>query len=165
MSDFLTGLKEANNLKFTENGALTHRSTTSDLLDLFALGGAYRNRTDMDIIQLVNKAFCEDEVYTLKCLFYLRDIREGQGERRFFKTAIKFLATDHTDAIRRNLKMIPVFGRWDDLYALVDTPLEDEMFKFMYEQLCLDFESKTPSLLGKWLKSENASSKETKLLA
>ena len=165
MSDFLTGLKEANNLTFTENGALTHRSTTSDLLDLFALGGAYRNRTDMDIIQLVNKAFCEDEVYTLKCLFYLRDIREGQGERRFFKTAIKFLATDHTDAIRRNLKMIPVFGRWDDLYALVDTPLEDEMFKFMYEQLCLDFESKTPSLLGKWLKSENASSKETKLLA
>ena len=91
MSDFLTGLKEANNLTFTENGALTHRSTTSDLLDLFALGGAYRNRTDMDIIQLVNKAFCEDEVYTLKCLFYLRDIREGQGERRFFKTAIKFL--------------------------------------------------------------------------
>lgn len=165
MSDFLTGLKEANNLTFTENGALTHRSTTSDLLDLFALGGAYRNRTDMDIIQLVNKAFCEDEVYTLKCLFYLRDIREGQGERRFFKTAIKFLATDHTDAIRRNLKMIPVFGRWDDLYALVGTPLEDEMFKFMYEQLCLDLESKTPSLLGKWLKSENASSKETKLLA
>ena len=61
--------------------------------------------------------------------------------------------------------MIPVFGRWDDLYALVETPLEDEMFKFMYEQLCLDLESKTPSLLGKWLKSENASSKETKLLA
>ena len=73
MSDFLTGLKEANNLTFTENGALTHRSTTSDLLDLFALGGAYRNRTDMDIIQLVNKAFCEDEVYTLKCLFYLQE--------------------------------------------------------------------------------------------
>lgn len=32
MSDFLTGLKEANNLTFTENGALTHRSTTSELL-------------------------------------------------------------------------------------------------------------------------------------
>lgn len=165
MSDFLTGLKESNNLTFTENGALTHKSTTSDLLDLFALGGAYRNRSDLDIVQLVNRAFYEDQLYTLKCLFYLRDIREGQGERRFFKTAIKFLAIDHTDAIRRNLKMIPIYGRWDDLYALVDTPLEDEMFRFMYEQVCLDLESKTPSLLGKWLKSENASSKETKMLA
>ena len=47
----------------------------------------------------------------------------------------------------------------------MDTPLESAVFLFMKKQLALDVQSKTPSLLGKWLKSENASSKETKALA
>lgn len=47
----------------------------------------------------------------------------------------------------------------------MDTPLENAVFLFMKKQLALDVQSKTPSLLGKWLKSENASSKETKALA
>jgi hypothetical protein len=64
--------------------------------------------------------------------------------------------------MKRNLKYIPMFGRWDDLYAFVGTPLEADAFNFMKEQLALDVQSKTPSLLAKWLKSENASSVETK---
>ena len=150
--DFMEVWKRNSEMIRTENGAAARNTSRSAVYDMFATGGSYRQRSDEDITLLFHKAYNEDKDLALKCLFYLRDIREGQGERRFFKTAIKFLATDHTDAIRRNLKMIPVFGRWDDLYALVDTPLEDEMFKFMYEQLCLDLESKTPSLLGKRLK-------------
>lgn len=165
MNNFLNGLKDTANLTYTENGARSYRSTKSDLLDLFALGGAYRARSEQDCIFLFMKAYEENSTYAMKCLFYLADVREGQGERRFFKTCYRWLANKHTDIARRNMKLIPYYTRWDNLYCLVDTPLETEMFKFMKEQLALDVQSKTPSLLAKWLKSENASSKATKALA
>ena len=85
MSKFMNGLKAATNYTYTENGALTHKSTNSALYDMFALGGAYRSRSDADVILLWRNAFAENPVYALKCLFYLRDIRGGQGERRFFR--------------------------------------------------------------------------------
>ena len=85
MNTFLNGLKEATNIDYTENGGTTRISTMSDLYDMFALGGAYRTRSDEDCIVLFKKAYKENSVYALKCLFYLRDVREGQGERRFFR--------------------------------------------------------------------------------
>lgn len=88
-----------------------------------------------------------------------------QGERRFFHVVIRWLATKHTDAMRRNMKFIPIMGRWDDFYVFVGTPLEKDAFNLMYHQLALDVSCKTPSLLAKWLKSENTSSKESRHLA
>ena len=164
MNAFMNGLTNATNFTYTENGALTHKSTTSDLLDMYALGGAYRSRSDEDVILLFKKAYAENPVYALKCLFYLRDVRGGQGERRFFRVCLKWAAKNYTDAVLRNLHHIPEFGRWDDLYVLVGTPLEAAAFNFIKEQLALDVQCKTPSLLAKWLKSENASSKETRIL-
>lgn len=165
MNDFLSALKDTTNFTYTENGAITHKTTKSDLLDMFALGGAYRTRSDADVILLFKNAYAENPVYALKCLFYLRDARGGQGERRFFKTAMKWFANTDVEAARRNFKHIPEFGRWDDLYLFVNTPLENEVFQFMKEQLALDMQCKTPSLLAKWLKSENTSSAESRLLA
>ncbi len=165
MNKFMDGLKDATNLTFTENGAITHKTTKSDLLDMFAMGAAYRSRSDEDVILMFQKAFAENPVYALKCLFYIRDVRGGQGERRFFKVAMKWLAKKHTDAARRNLKHIPEFGRWDDLYLFVGTPLEKDVLSFMKDQLALDLTCKTPSLLAKWLKSENTSSAESCKLA
>lgn len=75
---YLDNLKQANNYTLTTNGAITHKSTLNGLMDLFAMGGAYRNRSDDDCITLFKRAFKEDESYALKCLFYLRDIRGGK---------------------------------------------------------------------------------------
>ena len=165
MNKFMNGLKNESNYTYTENGALTYKSTLDGLLDLFALGGAYRTRSDTDVINLFMKAFAEDEVHALKCLFYLRDVRGGQGERRFFRVVTKWLAREHTAAMKRNLQYVPEFGRWDDLYVFVGTPLEKDAFALMRKQLALDVECKTPSLLAKWLKSENTSSYESRFLA
>ena len=164
MNSYLDALTNETNYRYTENGAITHKTTRSDLLDMFALCGAYRNRSDADCIVAFQKALAENEAYAMKCLFYLRDIRGGQGERRFFRVCLRWLANHNPDAVRRNLTLIPEYGRWDDLYCLEGTPLEKEMFAFIKEQLTLDFECQTPSLLAKWLKSENASSFETKRL-
>lgn len=160
----LSTMKEMNNVSRTENGAVCYRSTMNAVQDLFALGGSYRGRSDGNCIFLFEKAFEEDQKYAMKCLFYLRDVRGGAGERRFFRTVTRWLAFNYTEIMRRNLPYIPIFGRWDDLYAFVDTPLEKDAFNIMYHQLALDVECKTPSLVAKWLKSENTSSVESKRL-
>ena len=165
MSTLLNGMKNATNYTYTENLALTHKSTMSSLLDLFAMGAAYRTRSDEDCIFLFKKAFDEDEVHALKCLFYLRDVRGGQGERRFFRVVTRWLADHQTEAMRRNLEFVPEFGRWDDLYEFIGTKLEENAFELMRKQLMLDVQCKTPSLLAKWLKSENTSSSKSRELA
>ena len=132
---FMNALKNESNYTYTENGAGSYRSTLDGLLDLFALGGAYRTRSDADVINLFKKAFEENETYALKCLFYLRDIRGGQGERRFFRVVAKWLANNHPDAMRRNLKYIPEYGRYDDLYIFIDTPIEEDMWNFLCHEI------------------------------
>ena len=161
MNSFLNGMKAATNYTYTENGAITHRSTLNPLMDLFALGGSYRKRSDEDVITLFKSAFEADETYGLKCLFYLRDVRGGQGERRFFRVCAKWLANVHADAMRRNLIHVPEFGRWDDLFVFIGTPLETDALNIIKHQLALDAQCKTPSLLAKWMPSENTSSAKT----
>lgn len=165
MNKFLNGLTNDTNIARTENGALTHTTTRSDLLDMFAMGAAMRKRSDEDVLLMFRKAFKENPSYALKCLFYIRDVRGGQGERRFFRVCMKDLAKNNTEAAMRNLRHVPEFGRWDDLYVFVGTPLEAAALNFMKEQLALDIQCKTPSLLAKWLKSENTSSAESRKLA
>lgn len=161
MNKFVNAIDNMTNTTYTENGAITRKSTNSALLDMFALGGAYRTRSEADCIHLFKKAFDENPSYALKCLFYLRDIRGGQGERRFFRVVMKWLATYDAAAVIRNLDNVAEFGRWDDLYAFVGTPVEKHALKVIKNQLELDVQCKTPSLLAKWLKSENTSSAES----
>ena len=165
MNTFLNGMKTATNYTLTENGAVTHKSTMDGLMDLFAMGAAYRSRTDEDVIMLFKDAFDADPVYALKCLFYIRDVRGGQGERRFFRVATKWLASYNTDAMQRNLIHVPEFGRWDDLFVFIGTPLETQTLNIVKHQLALDVQCKTPSLLGKWMPSENTSSAKTRKTA
>ena len=104
MNTFLNGLTDTTNFGYTENGAVKHLTTRSALLDMFAMGAAMRKRSDEDIILTFRNAFAENPIYTLKCLFYIRDVRGGQGERRFFRTCMKDLAFQDTEAARRNTK-------------------------------------------------------------
>ena len=77
---FMDSIKRATNFIETENGAVAHKTTLNKVYDMFAFGGAYRQRNDEDCILLFKNAFEQDADFALKCLFYLRDIRGGQGE-------------------------------------------------------------------------------------
>lgn len=166
MNTFMNSLKEANNYKLTENGGVAYSSTRNPIYDMFALGAAYRSRCNADVILLFKNALEYEETLALKCLFYIRDCRGGQGERRFFRVAYHWLAQNYPDIARRNLEYLSEYGRWDDLiYICLDTPLEDEMINMVKKQLILDAQCKTPSLLAKWCPSENASSSTTKAAA
>lgn len=165
MNSFMDGLKSQTNYGLTENCGIKHLTTKSDLLDMFAMGGAMRGRSEFDIQLMFKKAYEENPLYALRCLCYIRDARCGQGERRFFRTALKWLVEEHPKVVKDIIELIPYYGRWDDLYTLCDTELEKDMFKFVEKQLTTDIISKTPSLLAKWLKSEKASSSNSKYLA
>ena len=170
MNKFMNGLREADNYKLTENGGLAHKSSLDAVYDLYALGGAYRKRSDDDCVLLFKNAFEQDETMAMKCLFYLRDILQGQGERRFFRVCFKWLAQTHPDAVIRNLKYVSEFGRWDDIFVLMDTKVEKNVVDLVREQLKVDLQSlEVPngavSLLGKWMPSQNASSERTKATA
>ena len=165
MNSVVNNLIQNTNFTETENEAIAHSSTQSSVLDLFALGGAYRNRSEQDCRILFGKAYAEDKENALKCLFYLRDIR-GQGERRFFRICYKYLAEIDPAVALLNLYNIPIYGRWDDVIDLIDSSISYSVLTYISWQLHSDidnFLSKKPiSLLAKWLPSENASSMETK---
>jgi len=165
MTTMLQGLHNETNVAYTENGAMAKATTNSNLLDMFAQGGALRVRPVNEVEALFDRALCEDQLIATKMAFYFRDIRGGQGERTTFRIMLKYLAKLSPDTVRKNLVNIPFYGRWDDLYCLVGTPLEAEAFALMKAQFNLDLKSDAPSLLGKWLKSENTSSGDSTKLA
>lgn len=170
MNTLLKGLKEEDNVALTANGAPAYKSTMNKLYDLFALGGAYRNRSDEDCVLLFKEAYEENPELALKCLFYLRDIRGGQGERRFFRVCYKWLADFDLAAAHRNLRNIPDYGRWDDLLALLDTKAKTAVIEVIKTQITEDLSAiknggANISLCAKWLPSENSSSTKTKILA
>ena len=135
MNSFMNNLEANTNYTITENGAVARKSTLNPVYDLFALGAAYRSRSDEDCIVLFMKAYDEDPELALKCLFWMRDCRGGAGERRFFRVVYHWLAENHTEVARYNLQFIPEYGRYDDLYCLLDTPLEEDVLKFIKKEI------------------------------
>ena len=57
MNTFMNGLQNATNFKYTENGAVAHKSTMMMVYDMFAFGGAYRKRSLEDCILLFKNAY------------------------------------------------------------------------------------------------------------
>lgn len=156
-------IKQQTQKTTTDNGGTSYSTTNSALLDYFGNAGSMQDTNKTT--ELFAKAIQEDAELAVKTLFYLRDVRGGQGRRDQFKEAIKFLAKEYTDIALLIIDKIPEYGRWDDMYAFVGTPLEHQAFQIMKKQLQEDFKSDNPSLLAKWLKSENTSSKESRELA
>ena len=165
MTTLIDALKNETNTTFTENGAVTLKSTLKDTVDFFGLGGALRERTEQDIVKLFSKAFFEDEIVTLRTLFYLRDIRGGQGERRTFRVCLKWLAENYPEHVTANFSNIFEYGRFDDVFALKDTPIWEPVVLQTIKVIWNSVYEQNPNLMYKWLPSNNTSSKETCKLA
>lgn len=164
----LQQLKSQTNQTTTTNGDLGYLSTLDEVLDLFGKGGNMRDDIEGFII-LLDKAYGKDPELALKTLFYLRDVRGGQGERDVFRAGFKHVANLLGTKMSHLIPLVSEYGRYDDLFVLFDTRLESEMLAYVKRQLTQDTKdlSKdgTISLLGKWMPSINASSKKTRRLA
>lgn len=162
-------MKRYQNCSVTENGAVGYRTTTHALLDLNFMVSSLRNRDEEFIINEFVKAYYESPKYAVKWLFFLRDILEGMGERRTFRICMKYLVKSHPEIAKAVMRLIPEYGRYDDLFVFVGTNLSDDVCDFMKEQLEHDLaamkENKPISLLAKWLPSINTSSQEARKYA
>lgn len=143
----------------TANGALTLERTESSLLDLYAQAGSMRNNPE-EALELFKRAFSEDRLKAVKILFYLRDVRGGQGERTLFRTCLQWIGETYPEIFEKIVLFVPEYGRWDDLFFD-----NQKCFDMIKVQLKVDSESEKPSLLSKWLPTINASSVNTKAKA
>lgn len=154
-------LKNEANLTHTENGAVTYQSTQSECLDLFATIGALRRESDEKITNRFLRAYAENADLAMKTLFFARDIRGGIGERRVFRTILKWLAHNEPQSVEKNIPYIAEYGRYDDLLALMGTKCEREALAYIKKQLEADCKAleagESVSLMAKWLPSVNAS--------
>lgn len=162
----LNYLKQEANRTYTENGAVTNRSTGSELLDLFATVGALRRADQQEITDRFLRAWTEDRDLAMKLLFYARDVRGGLGERRVFRAVLRWLAVNEPKSLVKNLPLIAEYGRWDDVAILLDSPVKAAVVALLKEQLSKDQEALKQedapvSLLGKWMPSINAHNEDT----
>lgn len=157
MDNLLNWMKNDTNYGLTENDGIKHNTTMNNVLDMFAMGGSMRNRLEDDVIHMFKKAYEDDATFALRCLFYLRDIRGGQGERRFFRICYKWLAQEYPREASHLIPYVAEYGRYDDLFELFDTPVEAEMIGYIEDVIA---ENKD-HLVYKWMPSINTSSKET----
>lgn len=107
-----------NNVTQTTNGDFAYKSTMDAPLDLFYQAGASRGK---DITSFFDKAVAANEELAVRTLLWLRDAREGAGERQQFKNLVLRL---RPEVIERIIPLIPELGRWDDLLIFLDTPYQ-----------------------------------------
>jgi hypothetical protein len=163
---FLQGLEKELNKSITENGAVGYKTTGKAILDFNFKIASYRSKSEKEILNDFKDVWFEDKELALKFLFYVRDIREGVGERKLFRTILPEIAYTLDNRV---FDWVMEYGRADDLFVFFNTELEKQMIEFVKTKLLEDtnnYQNNKPvSLLAKWMPSINTSSKETRNLA
>ena len=166
--NFMNAL-EKGQISHTENGAVGNITTGSKLVDLNFKIPSFRNGIDKyAFIHALN----EDKLLALKWLLYLRDVREGVGERKSFREFVVALVDYNLEIANTFIDGVDIaeYGRWDDYvdiaYKVQNDFIRNLILNKIDTQLAQDMQNmddgKPVSLLAKWLPSVNASSKETK---
>ena len=122
--NFFDALQTRNTL--TENGMVTNSSTLNECVNLFFTIGAMRGQDKQRLLSQFSKAFNENPLTAMRILFWVRDIRQGAGERQIFRDIIQFIAELNPEVLAKNIKFIPEFGRWDDVTVLFNTKVNDD---------------------------------------
>ena len=172
---FLDYLKEEFNYTETENGAVALNSTMNACLDAFGSMGAMKFASDDQIVDVFKNAFYEDRATAMRILFYIRDVRGGQGMRRVFRVCLSWLAVNYPEYVINNLDNILEYGRGDDFICLlnsenytVNNDVAEAALVKMAKILTDDYDSMKNggqiSLLSKWAWSINTSSRKSRAL-
>lgn len=139
------------NMTLTTNGALTHSTSGSALVDLFSRIGSSR---DTDIIPQWEAAYAEDPDIALRILLWARDIRHGgAGERFTYKYILNHLAKQNNPIVLKLIDATVRLGRWDDLFCLEGTPFWVTAALLMKNAITVSKDG----LCAKWMPREGGS--------
>ena len=160
----------------TENGALAFASHPSPFADFFFKVSSMR-QWDADAKRAAfRKCLDANRETALRLLFFVRDVRGGLGERGLFRDVFAGLPDGVAAAL---LPLVPEFGRWDDVWAVLGDGvadaaarpvLRDAVFAILRRRWEEDLRALAdpdgrPSLLAKWLPSVRGVSAKQESLA
>ena len=177
-----------NNISYTENGMQGYKSTNNPYLDFLYKVSSFRGKGLVEFIstcyEFLDSIINHEEYakYLLKFILYIRDPRNGLGERALGRQLIASLFNHYEfnnkkDVFIWTINNLCNYGRWDDLIDLFfkirgsafDTE-EDEYgwsnswqiincLKKTLENDLKNMENNAPiTLLAKWMPSINTSS-------
>lgn len=137
-------IKAMNNTAVTTNGCAANYTTFSACLNFFYECAASRNKNLSDSF---SAALSENRDVAIATLLYLRDIREGQGERKKFFDLIKIALPSMSEAEVKELiaDKVPSLGRFKDLAVFFDTP-----YKYLAANVWTDAIAQGNGLAAKW---------------
>lgn len=114
---------------YTENGAVSHSTTGSYLLDYFSNSGTKVGREYEAVSSDLEILWEDSPMITLQIIFYNRmitrkvqgtspteTVQRGQGSRHEFRMSLKWLAKSHPEILKTNLWLVPEVGCWKDLW-------------------------------------------------
>lgn len=120
----MTSLFQAvTNSGLTANGMTTNLSSSNACVDLFFAAGASRGST---LAPQFKAAFAENQEVATRILLWMRDAREGAGERQQFRSLLTLMIRLNPEFVAGIIPKIPELGRWDDVLALFGTKFEEQ---------------------------------------
>lgn len=138
----------------TENGDVAHRTSGDRVVDFFALAGAMRDRPER-AADLFTAAYMQEPETAVRVMFYLRDVRGGQGERAVFRACLSRLAQMDFATAERVLAYVPEYGRWDDVFVDAQPSMAFDLIRDQWDRDVDAYEAGEPiSLMAKWLPSD-----------
>ena len=105
------------NDSLTDNGAVTHSTSLDAVLDFFFVAWTLIHKKPEDYLPLWNRALSEDFLLSMKCLFWMRDVRWWAGLRTAFREIYDSLSLEDQYHF---LEYIPTYWRWDDVFAVYE---------------------------------------------
>lgn len=169
--DFATVIKKhsieqeinEHNSTHTANGALSNSLIDPSLQKEGLIGLFYksvRGITNETLELYVKKACDEDINKAIALVFYIRDCREGKGERDIARKCFNIIAKEYHEKLLKVIYLLPEYGRWDDLILLSEIKdFEKCVFDIVYNTLNKDLllmsEKKPVSLCAKWCPTES----------
>lgn len=93
--------------------------------------------------------------------FFVRDHRDGRGERDLGRVCFNWLADMHPIIFLRVFQHIPVYGRWDDLLYIKNPQIKPFIYDYLSNQINTDYFNMTVgnkiSICAKWMPTEGKS--------
>lgn len=127
----------------TTNGMQALQSSLRKTVDLFFAAGSARGT---DITAKFESAFQENADVATRIALWLRDAREGAGERQLFRDILLHLEANHLSVAKQLLPKVAELGRWDDLLIFKTQSMQASAFALIKEAL-----TEGNGLCAKWM--------------
>lgn len=149
MNTFVNAIREHTDITHTENGAVTYSTSMDPIVDMFFHLPAKRGATYEQVLPFIKAAFDADPELALRVALYVRDVREGAGERQTFKYIIRYLeSVGEVSLIERIVEAVAEIGRFDDLFFLLG---RYDHYDYIITQMIVKHLRNGSQLAAKWM--------------